>query len=287
MEISIEKAFDYLINNIHFFNVDFNKETEKGIKPFVELVFFYNLINDNYNYDKHKRKIIENYILSQINSNDFEKKLKDDVLGISGLSILEEFLIKRGSSKYRETLNYLIENKKIDLKIKRTPFRTMDMKYSLNKAQIKDNLSSYKEIFQDTILGKKLSLFYYSPSSAYSLTHTIFYITDMGNDYKIDNEIKDISFILQCLIGMHINNNDLDILAEVLLCVLFLNEYEVVNNRGIFDFGMKYIQDHQRNNGSFPAPIVSTSKDKFKRFKEDYHTTLVCLGALVCFQTKN
>ncbi|MDS4004863.1 hypothetical protein EQ811_11750 [Staphylococcus capitis] len=286
MKKSINKGLDYIIKNIDFFNVNFKIDTDLGVKPFIELVFLYNLIRTT-DIDIDKKEKIENYIDNVIAKVDFEEELKQDIFGISGLSILEEYLLGKRQKKYKKILQVLVEQNKVDLLIERTPFRTMDMKYSLNQANIKDNLPSYDSIFNKTILGKNLPLFYYSTTSAYSVTHTVFYITSMGKHCRINQEIKNKIFLFRTLIGIHINKKDLDVLSEILLCVLFLDIYDPVNSQGIFDFAIKFILENQNKNGSFPAPKSSNSRKKKKRFNEDYHTTLVCIGALECFKNKN
>ena len=150
MKKSINKGLDYIIKNIDFFNVNFKIDTDLGVKPFIELVFLYNLIRTT-DIDIDKKEKIENYIDNVIAKVDFEEELKQDIFGISGLSILEEYLLGKRQKKYKKILQVLVEQNKVDLLIERTPFRTMDMKYSLNQANIKDNLPSYDSIFNKTI----------------------------------------------------------------------------------------------------------------------------------------
>lgn len=281
----IQRGLSYIISNIKNFNVDFNMDADEGVKPFIELVFLFNIINKNKSVERKYVKI-EKYIDKEIEKTPFSKELKENVLGIAGLSILEEYLQSKNMSKYKKVLQEIVEENNIDELIERTPFRELDMKYSLNKAGIQDNLPSYDDIFKNTVLGTNLPLIYYSTTSAYSVTHTIFYITDMGENYNISSEISNIEYLLTYLIGMYINNDDLDVLAEVLLCVLFLDLYESINTKGLFDFAITYILKKQKRDGSFPAPNCSNSNSKKQRFKEDYHTTLVCIGVLKCLFDK-
>ncbi|EPN3648798.1 DUF6895 family protein [Enterococcus faecium] len=283
METNLLNCIKYLTNNINLFNVATNSFTNEEIKPFIELVFCYNLLPDSHLHNEEYRKI-NRYIRGVIQTGDFENKFIHNLNAISGICILEEFLLKNDESLFKGLLVDYIENKKIDLQLKRTPFRLMDMKYSINKAGVKDNLPSIFKIFEETILGKQLSPYYLTPMSIYSVTHTIFYMTDMGRKSKYNHILLQNKEYFKILIYDSIIRNDLDILAELILCCYFLKLNLNEDFASLIKLSIDFIKDSQDYDGSFPAPLDHNYFSKIKRFKERYHTTLVCMGALTWFE---
>ncbi|BAQ25199.1 DUF6895 family protein [Streptococcus troglodytae] len=284
METSIVKAVDYLRRNIDYFLVEehlkYNSESE--MKSFIELAFLYNFWTDSMK-ERYNLYFIRDYILSKIETNDFEEESYKNIITFSGIATMEEFLLSEGVSKYNHFLKEMVNEKKLDVLTERTPFRVMDVKYSLNKANIKDNLPSYEKLFKKTVLGKGLPFYYMTPTTLYSITHTLFYITDMGRSYCLEYPINNIAFILRVLMGERIIEKDLDILGELVLDNIFLDIRET-SNVTLVDYAIHKLIDNQMENGLFPAPQPLKTRNGYKEFRYHYHTTLVCLGALLCYQ---
>ncbi|MDO4814809.1 MAG: hypothetical protein Q3988_06905 [Gemella sp.] len=283
IESSVQRTIDYLQENIDLFLI--NEEVENGdadeqIKSFVELIFLYNFIIKSDN--RKKLEFIKKFIIKKIREIDFKDQFEKNISALSGLAIIENFCITNKEYSFKEYLIEIVEKKKVDLFFDRVPFRVLDLKYFLNKAGIVDNLPTYQEIYNDTGLGKKLPMLNYTLDSMYSLTHTIFYLTDCGrNDYININRDEYVP-LLTGLIGDRIVENDLDILGELLLCVMFLKLDNKM--RDILDFAINFIIDKQKENGSFPAPIEFEYNNKYEEFRNNYHTTIVVLGVLLCYQ---
>lgn len=248
------------------------------LKKFVELVFFYNLIPDE-SKKAYQLSFIEEFINSKLESVNFVKLFKRNINSLSGLATLEEYCIKNNYSRFHDALRFCIYEQKLDLKLERIPFRLLDLKYSLEKANISSNLPSYKELFEKTALGKGLPICYYSKASMYSVTHTIFYITDLGRGNLIAVNKDEFLNLIRVLIGERILSSDLDILGELLLCTYFLGLEEKLTE--LVKFSIEFLLNSQNSDGSFPAPIVSINSNEYTRFRENYHTTLVSLGVLL------
>ena len=181
MNKAIMKSINYLEENIENFMRKELLLTDKNnqLKSFVELIFFYNLLPESIK-ESGTFNFIDMFILDRVRSVSIIDAFEENMYAISGLAVIEEYFLTRNQKYFSSYLKEIITRKRLDLKIVRMPFRYMDNKYSLNRVGIQDNLPSFDELFKKTVLGKKLSPFYYSESSMYSITHTIFYITDMG-----------------------------------------------------------------------------------------------------------
>lgn len=81
METSIVKAVDYLRRNIDYFLVEehlkYNSESE--MKSFIELAFLYNFWTDSMK-ERYNLYFIRDYILSKIETNDFEEESYKNII---------------------------------------------------------------------------------------------------------------------------------------------------------------------------------------------------------------
>ncbi|MGX6995240.1 DUF6895 family protein [Pediococcus acidilactici] len=283
MKKNLSSSINYLCKNLDCFKTEPEEYRNEYIKPFIELVFCYNMLPDKI-LNKREMLPFKEFIYGEIKNKEFGTKLSYNLKALTGVCVLEEFLLKNYRSMYKNILKSYVEYRKVDLKFERTPFRMMDTKYSLNKAGIKDNLPSYEEIYAETILGKGLSIYYLRPMTEYSITHTIFYLTDMGRTTKYNWLLHPKVNLLEKMMMECMLKKDLDILGELVLCGIFLNLQSNDKFVNTLKQGYEYIEKSQDSDGSFPAPIDHKYFDRKKRFNERYHTTLVCTGVLACFQ---
>ncbi|MTB63786.1 hypothetical protein GGG87_02005 [Streptococcus sp. zg-86] len=289
MKKAVLRSIEYIKKNINHFFVEelLQDDSDTQFKSFVELAFLYNLLSQR-QIDLHHLEFIERFLKSKLSDTNQQglliKLVENNTHNLPGLLILEEFAQRKSLNIFKNYLTRLIEIEKIDSQIEKVPFRMMDLKYSISKIGLNDNLDSYNNLFHQTVLGKKLPRFYYTPNAMYSLTHTIFYISDLGSSYYLDNSPMDYVDLLTSLIGDRIIEKDLDILAELLLSVLFLKIDTDISE--IIDYSIQFIIQNQNKNGSFPAPIEYQYNTDYEEFRNNYHTTLVCLGVLLCYQDK-
>jgi len=285
MKQSLQAAVQYLLNHKHYFAVPAGAESNEDIKPFVELVFLYNMFPHVVR-AQADWQVMKAYILSQLDEHDFAQKVRKNIAAIAGVAVLEEFLLLEGASRYNDVLTELVTADD-GIGRGRTPFRIMDTKYSLQQAAIVDTLPSYEVIYADTVLGKGLSSYYLSPMAMYSITHTIFYLTAMGRSTAYLHLLTDKKQLLINLITEHIARGDLDILGEVLLCCFFVRLDTDPDVRPLIVYAVNYMISQQLDDGAFPAPIESQKKmSEEAKFRLRYHTTLVCIGALICYMEK-
>ena len=287
MNKAIMKSINYLEKNIENFMRKELLLTDKNdqLKSFVELIFFYNLLPESIK-ESGTFDFIDMFILDRVRSVSIIDAFEENMYAISGLAVIEEYFLTRNQNYFSSYLQEIIARKRLDLKIVRMPFRYMDNKYSLNRVGIQDNLPSFDELFKKTVLGKKLSPFYYSESSMYSITHTIFYITDMGRGWKLAAQKPEwIIPLLRYLIVNRILEKDLDVLGELVLCVIFLDLSDDMLE--LLRIAKKFIIANQKKNGGFPAPVENHYISDYSEFRNIYHTTIVCLGALIWCEEKN
>ncbi|MER0123527.1 hypothetical protein ABPH35_07170 [Streptococcus sp. ZJ93] len=289
MQKIISKTIEYIKTNINHFFIEelLQDDADTQFKSFVELAFLYNLLSQR-QVELHHLEFVEHFLEGKLNDPTQQDLLirlvEDNTHNLPGLLILEEFAQRKSLNIFKDYLTRIIEIEKIDSQIEKVPFRMIDLKYSISKVGINDNLDSYNNLFHQTVLGKNLPRFYYTPNAMYSLTHTIFYISDLGNSYYLDNSPKDYIGLLTSLIGDRIIEKDLDILAELLLAALFLKIDTDITE--IIEYSIQFIIENQNKNGSFPAPIEYQYNTDYEEFRNNYHTTLVCLGVLLCYQDK-
>ncbi|HFI0252595.1 TPA: hypothetical protein ACGO6P_001457 [Streptococcus suis] len=287
MEDAILKGLLYLEDNIsNFLKIDkLATDKENQLKSFVELVFFYNLLPESTR-EKKRFNFIDSFISSRVETIPFINLFEENINALAGLATIEEYFLLSGKRYFLDYLKKIVVRDKFDLQMNKVPFRQLDNKYSLNRAGIKDNLASYDELYSKTVLGKKLSPFYYSENSMYSLTHTIFYITEMGRGWNLSSiEKTDIVSTLKFLIVDRILEKDLDILGELLLCAIFLNLESELSS--LLKYAKSILLINQKNNGGFPAPKEWVYESSYEEFRNIYHTTIVCLGALIWCHEKN
>ncbi|MBJ6745977.1 hypothetical protein JEQ21_05840 [Streptococcus sp. 121] len=287
MDNAILRGLIYLKENINSFlvNEKLLNDKEEQLKSFVELVFFYNLLPEPLK-EKEIFKFIDSFIINKVDTIPFIDLFEENVNALAGLATIEEYFVLKGKQYYSEYLNKIITQDQLDLHIYRVPFRQLDNKYSLKRAGIRDNLRSFEELYSKTVIGKKLSPFYYTENSMYSLTHTIFYLTEMGRLWNLSNiEKSHFLSIIKFLIVDRILENDLDILGELILCSIFLNLDSELSN--LLKYAKEILLINQKDNGGFPAPKEWSYETNYAEFRNIYHTTIVCIGALIWCQEKN
>jgi hypothetical protein len=282
MENALQAANRYIFTHVNYFAVPKDTVEVEQLKPFFELVFFYNMLPSHVRLDA-TWQAMRDYIFRQIEQHDFTTKLRQNIDLLSGVAILEQFLLLHERSHYRAILLHTVAEH-IDLAHDKLPFRQIDVKYSLEQAQINNRLASYEQLFAASVLGKDPSPYYLTWLPMYSITHTIFYLTDMGRSRKYATLLSDKIELLQHLLTENIRNNNLDILAEVVISCFFLGLHTQPIIRPLLTYACRCMCERQRTDGAFPAPTEQAHNEHLTQqaaFQLRYHTTLVCIGALI------
>jgi hypothetical protein len=172
--------------------------------------------------------------------------------------------------------------------VENVPFRAIDIRHMLDSVGFKHNLPSYDFLYQQTLLAKVPPILYLADLDVYTITHTLFYLSDFGF-HSIsaipDEQIPTICWMAGSLLGLYLRQKNWDLVSELLLCCRCLRWPPPV----VFDAAWKSLLDAQLPDGSIPGPHFSEEEmkklDGLERskycFEKNYHTTLV--SALTCF----
>lgn len=176
-------------------------------------------------------------------------------------------------------------------KIERIDFRKMDLHYLLDCGDFEHDLQPIENLYNETILSKKPQILYLRDSDVYSITHTLFYLTDFGDrpiPLSLQDQVEDVRWLVAALLGLYLRENNWDLVSELLLCCLCLHWRPPI----IYEVAWEGLMHNQNADGSIPGPSFSSEhlnklneKERTSYcFEQNYHTTLVTLMA--CFLTE-
>lgn len=168
----------------------------------------------------------------------------------------------------------------------RVPFRTMDLAYSIERAGLRHALPPLAALYRTTLAAGSLHLPALTTYDVYCFTHTIFYLTDMGQAlpaYLGAAELQRLRQACHLLTGMYLRGNDLDLLGELLICLYQLGKPA----RHTAEVAWRRIEQTQDAEGFVPGPYFSRERQaslsgqarRRYTFLQTYHTTLVAMVA--------
>ena len=79
----------------------------------------------------------------------------------------------------RPELEALLELRNVT-RVERTPMRALELRYLLDLAGLQHDLGSWRELYRRTLAATRPVTASLEPSDIYSITHTVFYVTDFG-----------------------------------------------------------------------------------------------------------
>lgn len=159
-------------------------------------------------------------------------------------------------------------------------WRAIELAYAYNTLKIK-SVWNANSIFKNTWIHQLPEPWSLSNSSAYSLTHTIFYLTNFGaSPNKLPKRHrKYLQFWIPVWLQYYHEISNYDLFGEFIMVLRCINE------RDEEDWGL-YLSHFQEANGMICGPPGArqnldpfTKKPLRKTFLENYHTTLVGLMA--------
>jgi hypothetical protein len=284
-------SFNWIVKNLEYFDVNhsINKNLRVELKTFIELVFLTNYLTRTTIWKKDNRlNDIILFIKTILENQKFEEIVISDPDGLPGIAILEEFIIL--NSYEGRSFNHLLRKYreyKITTSFQKIPFRLMDLKYSYERANIDSNLPSYSTLYSQTVAGKEAPVPYLNTMDIYSITHVIFYLTDMGfrliDKYLTLDQQKHLHTLVRKSLATSIRHNNLDTMSELLMCSSFLN---IDENNILYKSSWEYLYNSQKPEGNVPSPTFFDNKYNFLNDSKEnvfincYHTTLVVLGAV-------
>jgi hypothetical protein len=156
----------------------------------------------------------------------------------------------------------------------------MDLAYNLGRIVSTEYEKEIPVWFRSTAFGRRQHIVRYSIDDVYSLTHAIFYITDLGlraPDVLLDAETAArLRSELATLTGAMLRADNTDVLGELLLCWLFCGVERTGLNGIIFQQGLHVMMAAEQDGAIAPTgKILRQAKAGEATFDQLYHTTLV------------
>ena len=106
------------------------------------------------------------------------------------------------------------------LSSERNPYRMLELRYLLELGGWSHNLPSEASLFRRTTLGRCAEILSLMDRDVYSITHTIFYLTDFGRKPCVlfrGQRLRGIITLLETLLGMAIHAQHWDLVSELIL----------------------------------------------------------------------
>lgn len=157
-----------------------DKEMPWEVKSLVELAFLLTVLHRHDLTCKRSRQLTE-FVAQAAQDFDWHELAAFDPSAATVIATIGWFCDVSGVKRPFENdyLNYLVHVCFFD-GMDRLPYRQMDLAYNLAGIGIPDYEHTLIPCFHQTAFGQSQPIVRYSVGDIYSLTHTIFYITDTG-----------------------------------------------------------------------------------------------------------
>ncbi|MBO0724796.1 MAG: hypothetical protein J2P52_04270 [Blastocatellia bacterium] len=283
-EISIAtKGLDWLWENRDGFKIRESRDADMpwNVKPVVELMFMVSVLR-RHGFDYPMLGKLSDYAAEAADDFDWHQMAAYDPSVSTALALALNFYRLTGKTlPFEEThFRYLADIRFFE-GMDRLPYRQMDMAHSLAAVGIHDYEAYLAAWFANTAFGRWQHLARYSVGDLYSLTHAVFYLTDVGVrpdapclDSGTNARMRRALINLAAIIA---RGDNLDVLGELLLCHLMCGGNLGGREGRIFDAVLRHLQAGYCDDGSLPPTraILEKAKKGKAVFAELYHTTLV------------
>lgn len=158
------------------------------------------------------------------------------------------------------------------------PYRALELEYIMHKAFRPRGRRTLLRKAAHTVLWRCKSPVYLTLSEVYSVTHTLFYLSDFGSaSLPLDSEQHRRQLaITETLVVDFWRRRNWDVTAEILLNLVSLNASDSV----LFLECANALLGAWQFDGALPGPTPPDSAKDRQEFDSCYHTTLV--GLLFC-----
>jgi hypothetical protein len=163
------------------------------------------------------------------------------------------------------------------------PYRVLDREFFFWKAGCARREPNWYHRYRATSLGTQCCPAYLDLESAYSVTHTLFYLTDFGGRPLMlpDRDTRYIRRLVGALLVHYVRAGNWDVLGELLMLVPSVGGC----NSAIYGLAAEAFARARRADGALPANTsaatavleASESERDDLCFQHCYHTTLVAL----------
>ncbi|PGU19074.1 DUF6895 family protein [Bacillus thuringiensis] len=283
-------SLDWIDQNLHRFSpVRSGDLDEWDVKSFSELCFLYSYLkrwkhplfkNILPKWEKFLRFHIENPVFAQM-----ARKRP-----VTSFPFLFPYLNLRSSGYrhdyYEDTLR-IIERWGYFDSIEVVPYRAFDLVYTYWKSGWIDKEPDWEKLYMQTVLARCRNSFCIDIDSAYSITHTIFYLTDMGDRAAPISKIhldRSVNLVESLLLHFW-RIGHWDLVGELLINLNTIGH----TNSLLFEGAKNAFHEVWQKNGGIPSmktlQHIKYEKDGEEEFQNCYHTTLV--GVFYCATALN
>jgi hypothetical protein len=163
------------------------------------------------------------------------------------------------------------------------PYRLLDREFFFWKGGYAREEPNFYQGYRDTTLGQRCSPVHLDLDSAYSVTHTLFYLTDFGSRPLVlpVSEMRYVRGLVNALLVHYGRVGNWDVLGELLMVVPSIGGC----NTTVYEWAAGVFAGVRRPDGSVPAngeaatALLDASESTLDElsFRHCYHTTLVAL----------
>jgi hypothetical protein len=296
---NINSAIEWVHQNIDLFNPLNDINDKYTIKMFSELQLALLVIEREQEYlnedsIKNVNKIISLSEQIILDPRYYEQvQLHPEAFRMYGASII--YYLSYRKNKILESIIQKTYEIAYDITPEILPYRKMDYEHCLSLADLyivrpKQHFMSMAKLAENSVLNSSLDLLHFTILEEYSLTHAIFYLSDLGNKYVSIDICKKVENSISVLAMKNILNNDLDLLGEYImsLCCIHSKLYTTL------DYLLQQFLLCQSSEGSFLGPERNGKKipnennldeptKRKNQVRYNYHTTLVAIMALTLY----
>ncbi|WP_427454818.1 DUF6895 family protein [Litorimonas sp. WD9-15] len=279
----------WLINNFESFTINSNRNFSAGgddgmpwhVKPIGELLFLMMVLQRN-GLRTRKMAALSLKIKKEVDSFDWHQIAGFDPSSATPMAMIADFYkMNKWPLPYEWSYFENVQASGYLAGMDRVPYREMDLDYSLWRIGLVDDTDALVKAFSQTAFGRSQSLPKYSVDDIYSLTHAVFYLSDVGQrnvpeligealSSRLNATLVELALIMT-------RADNVDVLGEVLLNWLLLDIPRTGLNKTVFQAGLNRVLANMAPDGS-----VASTQYSYKRaiqgdaaFHELYHTTLV------------
>lgn len=248
----IDELLDFIRLNIEkvepnkaFWKINYSQDINFEDKVYLETsvaLMLYNRLSQAKSHPDSYRKI-QDCIISYVERSEYALKLTQRPYLLYNYGLTYITLKKCGYKNLRlDAIFRFIEEKKLFNTIETIPFRVLDIewaKHVLHQSEIR-----FDTVSKTSILNKQINPTYITSHEVYVLTHTIFYLTDFG-EIPLPEEIDTVSLreTINTLISWALSQEDLDVLAELLISVYCIYDEEDSYSTCAYEVLSKYYSD--------------------------------------------
>lgn len=290
--VVLTNALDWVEAHLHEFNPFLAQEDhgvdEVRVKALYELAFTcataYRMPSEH---EQSRFESITNFIIQLVGRHLTPGDLIDNP-SLLFSSITHQTLSKEANKESAISIEFLqsIIDTNYITGMERLPFRKMELSYTLDQISICHALPPPEQFYRETLAANHPRLPSLNLTDAYAITHTIFYLTDMGHSippYLRSEELIELRWLCRTLAGIYLRTSNLDILGEFVICLHQLGDSPTLTLRTAWH----RLISSQDPSGFVPGPAFSRSRQRALPDDEQagyvflncYHTTLVTIIA--------